>query len=233
MLLLSGWRRQLPRQKQCQDTCLSLIGPGGKCIALWVCLYKALQNVTVTTSGKARMVLARVHHSGQYLIKNCFKFGSEIVLVILVSTGGFNSSQLGWPSVHLKALRKQSPRCVRPVPFEHSERCLPGQEHSTDPYASALLRYWLLYVTWGLGQLWGCTYFDFSKHCCNFNSFKLFYFPEYTCLPAYMSVYCLVPRCSGPGVTGSCEPPVGVGNLTWVLLKRSNCSHQQRHLCSS
>ena len=30
----------------CQDVCLPLIGPGGKYVALWVCFYKLLQNVT-------------------------------------------------------------------------------------------------------------------------------------------------------------------------------------------
>lgn len=120
-------------------------------VCRWVCVYESCTYMNVHTWEYA-CVCAR-------LLECAFRWEY-----------GFNSSQLGWPSVHLKALRKQSPLCVWPVPFEHSERCLLRQEHSTDPYARALLRYWLLYVTWGLGQLWGCTYFDFSKHYCNFNS---------------------------------------------------------------
>ena len=33
-------------QEVCKDVCLPLSGPGGKCVALEVSLYKCLQNVS-------------------------------------------------------------------------------------------------------------------------------------------------------------------------------------------
>lgn len=70
-----------------QDGCLPLNGLRGKYAVLWVCLYKPLQNVTwLTFSRNPEVDLTRVHHPGQYLIKTCFKFGSKIVVVILLWT---------------------------------------------------------------------------------------------------------------------------------------------------
>lgn len=86
----------------------------------------------------------------------------------------------------------------------------------------------------GLGQLCWSIDFDFSKHYCNLNSFRLFYFLCAGVWPVYMSVHhihCLVPGRLHQTLWNWSQTvvshPVGVGNLIWVHLKGSNCSDQQ------
>lgn len=76
-MYLSTCRQEVRREETCQGVYLHLIGPSGNCSELWI--FRLLQKCDLWLfSGNLWVDLARIHLSGQYLIKTCFKFGSKL-----------------------------------------------------------------------------------------------------------------------------------------------------------